>query len=274
MLLLASSEEGRRIEKLNTGPTFSAAQAEAGILRFITALDARPASVGLAIPGIIDEQGRVAACGGLPHLEGWQPRRSLSLPCVVRALNDAEAALIEEVSTFNERIAHAAIIMAGTDIGAAFLTEGRILRGARGWAGELGSIPFKSSEGYRALDAFAGGGAILRRCEASAEQVAVRVEQGDAETLRVIREAGEALGAGLAAVINLFNPELLVLAGGALCWPGYYQAALAAARSLSLPQLWESCAIRRSAHGELLVALGAARAAGEYATETQMRREE
>ena len=260
MLLLVEDEAGRRVEQLATGKAFTVAEIETAILRFVHQQDWLPRSIGIAVPGIVDSNGQVVGCSGLPNLEGWSPHRLFQSPTAVRVLNDAEAALVEEAVTL-ETAATAAVIIAGTDIGAAFLVDGRVLRGARGWAGELGSIPVQVNNQYQTLDAVAGGAAILKRVGASAEQMAIRVKQGDAEMLHVIRDAGTALGAGLACVINLLNPSVLVLAGGTLRWSGYFEAALQSAQTLSLPKLWESCTIRRSLHGELLVALGAARAA-------------
>jgi predicted NBD/HSP70 family sugar kinase len=177
-------------------------------------------------------------------------------------LNDAEAALVEEAASLDESTT-AAMVMVGTGIGAAFLVGGRMLRGASGWAGELGSIPFRINEGYTTLDAAASGDAIVKRIGAEFEVVAARAHRGDQGVLQVFSECGAALGAGLASVINLFNPSLLALGGGTLRWPGYLSAAVESAHALSIPQLWNSCTVRESVHGERLVALGAARAAAE-----------
>ena len=75
-----------------------------------------------------------------------------------------------------------------------------------------------------------------------------------------LRAAGEALGLGLATVINLLNPSLLALGGGALELPGYLAGALHAAERHSLSDLWRACEVRRVREGELTAALGALRA--------------
>ena len=69
------------------------------------------------------------------------------------------------------------------------------------------------------------------------------------------------MGLGLAAVINLLNPELLVLGGGAFALPGYHEAALRSAELHSLPALWQACTLRPTGAGAPTVALGAVRAA-------------
>ena len=138
------------------------------------------------------------------------------------------------------------------------MAAGQPLRGANGWAGELGSIPMGAAG---TLDQLAGGAAILRRLGLNADALRTKAEAGDEVVLRSLREAGTALGQGLATVINLLNPQRVSLAGGTLTLPGYAAAALRAAEAHSLPDLWRACAVRPSPHGALLVALGAARKA-------------
>jgi glucokinase len=68
---------------------------------------------------------------------------------------------------------------------------------------------------------------------------------------------GYSLGLAIATVINIFNPSLIVLAGGTLRWSGYFEAALQSAQANSLPELWENCQVRQSSCGGDLVVLGA-----------------
>ena len=72
-------------------------------------------------------------------------------------VNDAAAALVEECHDAPAG-ATAAVVMVGTGIGAALLVNGQPFGGARGWAGELGSIPIATaSDGVRTLDQLASG---------------------------------------------------------------------------------------------------------------------
>ncbi len=259
ILLLAISSEERVVEKIPTGPNFTVADAESAIRGFVARYQTAATAVGIAVPGLVDEDGRVVASDVLPQIEGWVPASSLKLPMKTSVLNDAEAALAQELTTLSD-CSTAGLVLAGTGIGAAFLVEGRVLRGARRWAGELGSIPLSVDEKYMTLDAMASGAAILKRLDEPIEIVSAKAQRGDPQVLQVFSQCGAALGAGLASVINLLNPSLLVIAGGTLRWPGYASAAMESARALSIPQLWESCSVRESSFGEQLVALGAARA--------------
>lgn len=259
MLLLAISGEQRIVEKTATGADFMVRDAERAIRNFVDRYGAT--SVGIAIPGLVDDNGCVATSDVLPKLAGWRPAAVLSPNTVV--LNDADAALTQELVGV-EDCSNAALILVGTGIGAAFLVEGQRLRGAHGWAGELGGLPLIMNHEYMTLDSVASGAAILKQVGEPLDVVVAKAKRGDPDVLRVINKTAKALGAGLASVINLLNPELLIIAGGTLRWPGYTSAALESARSLSMPQLWETCSVRQSSYNEELVALGAARA-GEAA---------
>jgi glucokinase len=86
------------------------------------------------------------------------------------------------------------------------------------------------------------------------------VQEGNSNALKVISEAGHFLGIGIATVINIFNPSLIILAGGTLRWSGYFEAALQSTKAFSLPELWANCQVQQSDRGGDLVALGAIRA--------------
>ena len=93
--------------------------------------------------------------------------------------------------------------------------------------------------------------------------IRAQAEAGDAEVLAAIADAGAALGLGLATLIQVINPARIAVGGGLAFLPGYLDAALAAAEQHALPDLWRACEVGRVRAGELVVALGAARAAKE-----------
>ena len=150
------------------------------------------------------------------------------------------------------------LVLAGTWIGTAARANGGPLRGA-GWAGEFGYAPLGvEGGGVVRLDELAGGGAVARRLDTDGAGAHERAVRGDPDALAAAREAGEALGLGLATLVNLLNPEALVLGGGALDLPGYREAALETGELWNLPDSWRVCTVRP---GEAVVALGAAREA-------------
>lgn len=254
-LLLIAQGEGivEHRYQCSTGATFSIEHAESIITEFIATLPRSPRSIGMAIPGLVDESGRVIACDVLPQLEGWL----LSSNYPLRVVNDAEAALCKTIDGLDPK-STTIMIMVGTGIGAGFYVNGQILRGARGWAGELGSIPISTENGIMTLDRLASGAAILERFGGDLESLIRSVESRDEATLKIISDAGRGLGLGMATVINIFNPDSIVLAGGTLAWVGYLEAALASAKEYSLPDLWMATGVKESPFGGNLVALGAA----------------
>jgi glucokinase len=261
LLLVAQWPDRRLVHRLPTGIEFSAPRLEAAVRSFIGTLGATPVLVGVAVPGLVGRDGRVVACDTLPGLVGWGAEGSLAAGCPVRVVNDAEAALREELHDLPAG-ATAGVVMVGTGIGAAFVVGGRLLQGACGWAGELGSIPMAGQQAVKTLDELASGAALLKECGVSPESLRARAAAGDESILDSVRRAGRALGLGLAAVIDLLNPSVLALGGGVLDYAGYLEAAEDAARHHSLPDLWRVCALRRVRAGELVAALGAIRDPG------------
>jgi predicted NBD/HSP70 family sugar kinase len=110
----------------------------------------------------------------------------------------------------------------------------------------------------------ASGAAILHRLGVESDRLISLVREGDSNALEVIREAGYFLGLGIATVINIFNPSLIVLAGGTLKWSGYFEAVIKSAAMSSLPELWSACQVRQNNQGGDLVALGAIRSAEHF----------
>jgi predicted NBD/HSP70 family sugar kinase len=258
LLLLAQWPDRRDVDRVPTGPAFTGRHLDAEIDRFVSGLGTAPLGVGVAIPGLVGAAGAVEACDVLPLIVGWRGE-ALGRLCPVRLLNDVEAASLEELHDLPAGTT-AAVVMAGTGIGAAFVADGRPLRGARGWAGELGSIPLVSSEGVGTLDQLASGAAILKRLGGGAPSVLSRAAAREPAVLQALRAAGEALGLGLATVVNLFNPAVVAVGGGTLELPGYLDAALESAKRHSMPELWKVCEVRRVREGEMVASLGALRA--------------
>ena len=259
LLLLAEWDGGRSLARVATGGGFGPPELEAAIEDFRAGLPPVPHAVGIAFPGLVGADGTAVACDVLPRFVGWRPAAGVAI------LNDGEAALRAEARAHPEGTA-LAVVVAGTGIGAAFQSEGRLLRGGHGWAGELGSIPIAAGgPGTRTLDALASGEAILARAGGTFAELEARLADGDAAASAIVRDAGAALGLGLATVIHVLDPAVLALGGGVLLLPGYLESALASARAATLPAMWEACAVGRLADGELAAARGAALAIGPAA---------
>lgn len=207
---------------------------------------AKPIGVGLAIAGLIDfNAGKVVISPNLPFSQtplGQIVQEKLSLPVYLD--NDANlAALGEKICGFGQGIANFAFLTLGTGIGGGVIVDNKILRGYRGTAGELGHMVIKaggphcSCGNYGCLESLASGSALERMAKElleekphsllakkvrergpeglSGEMVAELARAGDPDALNIFKEAGEALGIGMGNILNIFNPELIVIGGGA-----------------------------------------------------------
>ncbi len=201
--------------------------------------------VGVAAPGPIDaESGTVTTP---PNLPGWKdvPLRQLmqdglGLPTALE--NDANAAALAEHRFGAGRGAkHMIYVTASTGIGGGFILNGELYGGAMGAAGEIGHMtilpqgPHCGCGNRGCLEALASGRAIAREARErvkrgvptlvadlaggdpdciSAKLVAEAAAQGDIEAQEILDEAMTYLGVGMANLVNLLNPELIVIGGG------------------------------------------------------------
>ncbi|MEA2285944.1 MAG: glucokinase [Solirubrobacteraceae bacterium] len=203
------------------------------------------AAVGVGIPCLIEPRRGVAmACNHLPLVD--VPVRALlaerlGLPVVLD--NDANAALFAEARFGAARGAsHVVMLTLGTGIGGGLLVDGRILRGASGAAGELGHIsierqgppcpgncpnrgcleafvsgPALAAAGGRAAEAEPGSGlgqALAGGREIMGPLVTELAHDGDAVAREVLAGLGRDLGVGIVSLVNIFNPEVVVIGGG------------------------------------------------------------
>jgi predicted NBD/HSP70 family sugar kinase len=257
-----------------TGPEAQPAELDAAIDAFVEDLDP-PAdltsfdavrAVGVAVPGLVarDEgHEHVTVSDVLPHLAGWRPRVLDRVP-VGTLVNDVRAALTG-VLTEQPQVGDVAVVVVGTGIATAFTGAAQVHAGANGWAGELGSIPLvprgPAAGRPGTLDELASGAAVLKALQLTPEEVTARARAGDPAVRSAITAAGQALGAGLATLVCLVNPRLVVLAGGTLAYPGYVDAAIEAAAGLALPDPWLACTVQVDPDPDTLVVRGATHAA-------------
>jgi predicted NBD/HSP70 family sugar kinase len=121
---------------------------------------------------------------------------------------------------------HLLLVKVGTGIGCGIVAGGQIHHGARGAAGDIGHIRATASEdvvcrcgNVGCLEALAGGQALAERLAAegadtaNSRDVVALVRAGDPTAMRMVRDAGRALGEVLAGTVNFFNPAVIVIGG-------------------------------------------------------------
>src|SRR3954469_555875 len=210
-------------------------------------LAAGPArAVGFGIPALMDFAAGVAVSSVHLPLEGLAFRdlmsERLALPVFVD--NDANlAALAEQRVGAGAGFQNVVMLTLGTGIGSGIVLGGRLFRGSTGAGAEIGHMTIDehgppcqgTCPGRGCLEVFASGTAIGRygtdvgrRSPESAlgravaqrgfvvgEEVAALAVAGDEVACSVMAAVGRSFGAGLASVVNIFEPEVIVIGGGA-----------------------------------------------------------
>ncbi|MEK6710349.1 MAG: ROK family protein, partial [Nitrospinota bacterium] len=235
--------------------------------------------VGVGAAGVIDAQaGRIVQSPNLPPLSGFPLRERLKETLggiTPHLMNDANAAALGEFHAGAGRGFRSMVLLTlGTGIGGGIVLDGKLWEGAAGVAGEVGHMCIQAGGpectcGARGcLEACVSGWALARDARAAAREpgsalaslpeltpkrLADLALAGDAGALALWEKAGTMLGTGIANLMNLLNPECVVLVGG-LAQAG--ELLLAPAR-----RAWERQALGR-ARASAPVLLGAL---GEWA---------
>ncbi|HEY66676.1 MAG: ROK family protein [Chloroflexi bacterium] len=206
---------------------------------------AQVAAVGIGAPGPLDIEAGVLVAP--PNLPGWDrvPLKRIiedALGITTFLENDANAAALGEHRFGAGRgRQHMIYVTVSTGIGGGLILDGKLYHGASGMAGEIGHMtivpygPLCGCGNRGCLEALASGTAIARQARErvargvptlmadlaagdperiTAKLVAEAAHQGDAEAREILAEAMNYLGIGMANLVNLFNPELIVIGGG------------------------------------------------------------
>jgi glucokinase len=200
--------------------------------------------VCLAVPGTVStvenkiiDAPNLHAIEGIPLKDELEERTGL----MTTVENDANAAAWGEYRFgAGSEVSHLIFITLGTGVGGGVISHGVLLRGAQGAGGEMGHITIQATGprcgcgNHGCLEALASGTAIARRAREVAsekpnsalgrlaveravlgEDVAELARQGDEAAISVLHETGVWLGIGLAGFVNIFNPEVIAIGGGA-----------------------------------------------------------
>ena len=249
------------------------------------ACGATPVGVTVAVPGLVRSVDGVATYApnigwhDVPVLEGLRSR--IRLDCPVSVENDANLSAIAEWAMGSEaRTADMVYLTGEVGVGGGVIVADRLLRGAGGLSGEVGHAALGDPDmvcgcGRRGCwETVVGLTALLREAadpddpvhdpardlETRLAEIARRAEAGDERTLAALAKVGTALGNGAAVLINLFNPQVVILGGyfavlgrfltepmTAELWARVFGPDLAGAR-IVLSTLGFTAAVRGGAH--------------------------
>ncbi|MBK4349123.1 ROK family transcriptional regulator [Lacisediminihabitans changchengi] len=228
--------------------------------------------VGVGIPGPIDRRaGRVVQGAILPEWVGIdlvELEDGLRFPVVFD--NDANLGALAEVTWGpHSEIDNLVFVKVGSGIGAGLILNGRPFYGGLGITGEIGHDTITDNGvvchcGNRGcLETVASTSVMLdllsRSGVSRVGQIVSRAQAGDSATLRVLDDAGLAIGRALASVANLINPEVVVV-GGPLAELGdlFLSSIERGLMRHAVPSVGESTRLVMSSLGERAEALGAA----------------
>lgn len=198
--------------------------------------------IGIAMPGFIDADRGI--CLDAVRL-GWQDvpigaQVALATGKPVWIENDVNAyAIAQNLFGLSRHSRSSLVIILGTGVGAALVIGGQIHRGGRFMAGEIGYTKAENGESYSA----AFSEPALER-DWNAEQVDGNQElqtaatAGDPQALAFLGLRGQQVGQQLAGLINLVDPEVIIIGGEAMRFgPAYFDPVLRALRDLARPPL-------------------------------------
>lgn len=199
----------------------------------------RVCGIGVGVSGLVDSKAGVYRFSS--SFPGWSDisfatplSARFGLPVYVE--NDvATLTIAEQWFGSGHGLEHFAVVTVGRGIGAGIVTNGRLCRGARGGAGEIGHTTLQPDGphcqcGKRGcLEALAADGAVVRRVQAeidggrytalravsslTLDTIIAAADAGDDVARQVLAESGHWLGIGVANLINTFSPQLVIISG-------------------------------------------------------------
>jgi glucokinase len=252
-------------------------------------LKGRITTVSVAVPGTVDvATGVVIKAPNVPCLDGFRLAAALEseLNWTATLENDANAAAVGEFWMGAGRGSKTLIcVTLGTGVGGGIILNGELWRGVNGSAAEIGHMSLEPFAGVPCtcgsrgcLEVYASATAIVRMTRESMprypnsslhtkETVTAQIvfeagRCGDELALEVFRRMGVYLGIGIANLINLLNPEVIVLGGGvANGWSLFEQHMRQQVMERAFPLPASSVRIVRAECGDDAGLLGAARLA-------------
>ncbi|MBR1942697.1 ROK family protein [bacterium] len=200
--------------------------------------------IGFGFPGQVDYKTGIVK--NLPNIPGWVnvPIAEIiekEFGITTKIDNDVRCAALGELKYgAGKGCENLICITVGTGIGSGIILNGKLVRGASNAAGEIGHIKLFSNGDklcgcgdYGCLEAYVSGPSIVEMAndylkggkstkyremadggEITPYIVAQAAQQGDGVAKRIYTIMGEYLGTGLASVVNLLNPERIIIGGG------------------------------------------------------------
>jgi glucokinase len=186
--------------------------------------------VGIGVPGPVDSRRGIVHY--FPNIKGWKnvPLKSIlerRLGMKVSLDNDVNAmTLAEHVFGAGKNTKDLVCLTLGTGVGGGIIIDGKLYRGGSMLAGEIGHIPINEKGprcncgGIACLERYIGNRYILERAgkifgkDITLERLSLLARKGNKKAKAIWRDVGEKLAVALTGVINLLNPDMIIIGGG------------------------------------------------------------
>ena len=173
--------------------------------------------IGFSLPGPLDsKREKVLNSANIRYLNGKAFKKimgeKLELP--IKLEHDVHCFLLtSRILSTARKYKNVFYITLGTGLGGAFMVDRKIIRGSHGSAGEVGNMILDMSKRLDFED-LGSNKFVRRRAGKGTLEIAKLAEAGDKKAKATLAELGENVGIGLANIINVFDPEVIVLSGG------------------------------------------------------------
>jgi glucokinase len=230
-------------------------------------------ALGFGIPSRIDQRtGRAVASVNIPLADlDFRDRMSERFGLPVGIDNDANAAAIAEWKIGAAQGTQDVVMLTlGTGVGGGLILGGKPYRGSTGAGAELGHIVVVhagracSCGGHGHVEAYASGHAATLRAQeafgpdADARKLVHLAFEGNEKAKEILTDIGDHLGSALGSIVNLFNPELIVVGGGfAAAWHFIHDPMERRMREEALPPARDQVKIARAQLGTIAGVVGA-----------------
>jgi glucokinase len=243
--VLSREKKGTRVELGPEGVVNRIAECVKDALAGAAVSHASVIAVGIGVPGLVDAAKGIVRIAPNLHWNnlplGALLRRKLDMPVVL--VNDVQAGTMAvQNAGAGKKLRDFVCMFIGTGIGGGLVLNGQLYRGMGGMAGEIGHMVVVAEDGPKCgcgnrgcLEAVASRSAIVRRivreiergrksivndlCDSDMTRIRSRIlaeayREGDELTREVIHDACLYIGIGAANLINMLNPQAVILGGG------------------------------------------------------------
>lgn len=191
-------------------------------------------SAGIGIPGLIDKHGTIQSSINMRPLENFNLAKFIEKNSGIPTLsdNDANLSALGELQFGSAKgLKSFMAITIGTGFGSGLVLDGKIWRGANGFAAEFGHSTIEPTGrvckcgNHGCLEQYVSAGAIIKTAAESAEEpagildidtemLAKRARAGDKNAINAFQQTGRWLGIALASLCNTLNLQAVIVGGG------------------------------------------------------------